>query len=148
MGGQTHSHTSRKRCRIVGHCKFQHALASCSLRLTHITCTTTNQNLEWEDFADFFHLIDITWGTQKTCYWSILDLINFLYSWSNLGRTRGHFLWAQVYKPHLLDGKGCYCCCLDSKHTKTWTIYMIATTQVQGGKTHSKLTHTILKWST
>ncbi len=51
--------------RKVGHCKFQRALASCSLRFTHTTCTTTNQNLEWEDFVDFFHLIDITWGTQK-----------------------------------------------------------------------------------
>jgi hypothetical protein len=26
---------------------------------------TTNQNLEWEDFAYFFHLIDITWVTKK-----------------------------------------------------------------------------------
>jgi len=60
----------------------------------------------------------------------------------------GYFLWAQVCKPHLLEGKGCYRCCLDSKHAKTWTIYMIATTQVQGDKTHSKLIDTILKWST
>jgi len=32
--------------RKVGHHKFQHALASCSLRFTHTTCTTTNQNLK------------------------------------------------------------------------------------------------------
>jgi hypothetical protein len=49
----------------VGHCKFQHALASCSLKFTHTTYTTTNQNLEWEDFVDFSHLIDITWGHKN-----------------------------------------------------------------------------------
>ncbi len=51
--------------RKVGHHKFQHALSSCSLKFTHTTCTTTNQNLKQEDFVDFFHLIDITCGTQK-----------------------------------------------------------------------------------
>jgi hypothetical protein len=33
--------------RKVGHHKFQRALASCSLRFTHTTCTPTNQILEW-----------------------------------------------------------------------------------------------------
>ncbi len=37
------------------------------------------------------------------------------------------------------------CCCLDFKHAKTWITYMIITTRVQGGRTHSRPMHTIMR---
>jgi hypothetical protein len=43
-------------------------------------------------------------------------------------------------------GRGCYCCYLDFKHAKMWIVYIIVKFQVQGGKIHSRLTHTISKW--
>jgi hypothetical protein len=57
---------ARNNARKVGCHKYQCALTSWSLIFTTIACTTTtNQNLEWENFVYSSHFIDITWVTQK-----------------------------------------------------------------------------------
>jgi hypothetical protein len=43
----------------VGHYKFQHVLICHILKFTLTTCTTTYQNLNWEDFANFFDVINV-----------------------------------------------------------------------------------------
>ncbi len=67
--------------RQVDHCIFQHVPASFhSLKFTTIAYTTTiDQNLEWEEFANFLYLIDITWVTQWHVIQMFIDLTNFLY---------------------------------------------------------------------
>jgi hypothetical protein len=50
------------------------------LKFTTIAYTTTiDQNLEWEEFANFLYLIDITWVTQWHVIQMFIDLTNFLY---------------------------------------------------------------------
>jgi len=67
--------------RQVDHCIFQHVPASFHcLKFTTIAYTTTiDQNLEWEEFANFLYLIDITWVTQWHVIQMFIDLTNFLY---------------------------------------------------------------------
>ncbi len=66
--------------RQVDHCIFLHVPASFhSLKFTTIAYTTIiDQNLEWEEFANFLYLIDITWVTQWHVIEVFIDLTNFL----------------------------------------------------------------------
>ncbi len=49
----------RNNAKEVGHCKFQHVLVSHILKFTPTTCTTTYENLKWENFANFFDVINV-----------------------------------------------------------------------------------------
>jgi hypothetical protein len=66
--------------RQMDHCIFQLVMASShSLKFTTIAYTTTiDQNLEWEEFAKFLYLIDITWVTQWHVIQVFINLTNFL----------------------------------------------------------------------
>jgi hypothetical protein len=49
----------RNNAKEVGHYKFQHILVCHILKFTLTTCTTTYENLNWEDFANFFDVINV-----------------------------------------------------------------------------------------
>jgi hypothetical protein len=49
----------RNNAKEVGHCKFQHVLVSHILKFTPSMCTTTYKNLKWENFANFFDVINV-----------------------------------------------------------------------------------------
>jgi len=64
--------------------KFNQATRNYSLTYTPIVCTQgIDQNLEWDDFKDFYALTTSTLELQAYAFETYLDLAHFLASWAS-----------------------------------------------------------------
>lgn len=82
-------------------------LVNCSLKFTPITCTTTtNEDLNWEDFVNLFEFISNFWQTKEHVNETYLEPTQFLCSWSSFKNTKEYFKCeAQVPSPYVLKDK-------------------------------------------
>jgi hypothetical protein len=71
---------ARKSAKRVGYHKFQSTPISCSLKFKPLTYTTTHENMEWDNFPNFFNPITIS-GLLLCYYLSFPNLTHFLFSW-------------------------------------------------------------------